>query len=243
MAPPQYLGKGRPGPVERNWVSFWGFDRTFNDYAGGCVTLVLDKARLRKECRRVRRAHFAALGIDGRRAAAARLADFACGPDGPLAELSPLMSGPDSPLIAAGYWPRKSEIDPRLLMARLAEAGCILALPVVTGEGMPLIFREWSPGVDLETGFYEIPVPVAQTAQVEPDIALVPMIGFDARLNRLGQGGGYYDRTFARKRPKLVIGLAYDVQQVPDTAVDAGDQPMDFIVTDAGIYRKPEPLV
>ncbi len=205
------------------------------------MTLVLDKARLRKDCRRVRRAHFAALGIDGRRAAAARLADYACGPDGPLNDLKQLSAGLHRPLIAAGYWPRKSEIDPRLLMARLAEAGCVLALPVVTGEGMPLIFREWSPGVDLETGFYEIPVPIAQTPHVEPDIALVPMIGFDAKLNRLGQGGGYYDRTFARRRPKLVIGLAYDVQQVRDTAVDAGDQSMDIIVTDTGIYRKPGP--
>lgn len=204
------------------------------------MTLVLDKARLRKDCRRARRAHFAALGMDGRRQAAARLAENACGADGPLADLSLFSAGLDRPLIAAGYWPRKSEIDPRLLMARLAEAGCTLALPVVTGEGMPLIFREWSPGVDLETGFYEIPVPIAQTAQVEPDIALVPMIGFDARLNRLGQGGGYYDRTFARRRPRMVIGLAYDMQHVPDTAVDAGDQAMDIIVTDMRIYRKPE---
>ena len=200
------------------------------------MTLVLDKARLRKECRKTRRVHFRGLGAAGLRRAAEALALNALGPDGPFAP-GTFADHPTCKLMIAGYWPRQSEIDPRLLMACLAERGHALALPVVVGAGQPLAFRLWEPGVDLETGFHDIPVPCASAPLVEPDIALVPLIGFDNRLYRLGQGGGYYDRTFALRRPPLVVGLAFAIQLVTNLIVEPGDQIMDVIVTDQGVIR------
>jgi 5-formyltetrahydrofolate cyclo-ligase len=200
------------------------------------LTLVLDKARLRKECRKKRRAHFRAIGPQGLRRAAEALRDYALGADSPLAQLDTSLPT-DRPKIIAGYWPRLSEIDPRLIMAKLAEHGHDLALPVVVGEGQPLVFRRWAPGVDLETGFFEIPVPCDSAEIVEPDVALVPMIGFDRHCNRLGQGGGYYDRTFARRRPALVIGIAFGLQEVMDLPHGPGDAVMDAIITDQGVIR------
>lgn len=186
-----------------------------------------DKARLRKEFRRARRNHHRALGPQGLRQAALALANTAL--DG--------IQFPDGAIVA-GYWPRVSEIDPRLLMARLAERGHVLALPVVVGVGKPLIFRAWEPGVDLEPGFHDIPVPCDSAAIVEPDVMLVPMIAFDRDLYRLGQGGGYYDRTFARRRPVLAVGLAFALQEAPKLPREPGDQPMDVIATEGGLIGK-----
>ena len=204
------------------------------------MTLVLDKARLRKECRKLRRAHFRSCGQPGLRRAAEALRDHALGPDGPFAP-GRFNLQTATPLIIAGYWPRQSEIDPRLLMAKLAEYGHELALPVVVGEGLPMVFRKWAPGVDLEIGFFEIPVPSESAEIIHPDIALVPMIGFDAERHRLGQGGGYYDRTFAVKRPDLVLGLAFACQEVKDLPHGPGDAVMDVVVTDQGVIMPPAP--
>ncbi len=199
------------------------------------MTLVLEKARLRKECRKIRRAHFRGIGPQGQRRAAEALREQAMGTEGPFG-LNKFEIRTERPLIVAGYWPRQSEIDPRLLMAKLAEFGHELALPAITGEGQPLVFRKWAPGVDLDVGFFEIPVPCESAEIVAPDVALVPMIGFDPMRHRLGQGGGYYDRTFALKRPKLVIGLAFACQQVMDVPSGPGDAMMDYVVTDQTVF-------
>jgi 5-formyltetrahydrofolate cyclo-ligase len=74
------------------------------------------------------------------------------------------------------------------------------------------------------------------------DLVLVPLVGFDARGNRLGMGGGFYDRHFAFLRNRrawrrpLLIGIAFDVQRVPRLSDAAHDVPLWGIVTERGIY-------
>jgi 5-formyltetrahydrofolate cyclo-ligase len=64
------------------------------------------------------------------------------------------------------------------------------------------------------------------------------MIGFDQRGFRLGYGGGYFDRTLAAISPRpLAIGVAFEMARLPDLRPQPHDIPMDFIVTEAGIYR------
>jgi 5-formyltetrahydrofolate cyclo-ligase len=74
--------------------------------------------------------------------------------------------------------------------------------------------------------------------QAEPDIILVPMLGFDRYGTRLGYGGGYYDRTLASltKKPKLV-GLAFAVQELPLIPRDTHDIPLDLVITEAGVHQ------
>jgi 5-formyltetrahydrofolate cyclo-ligase len=77
---------------------------------------------------------------------------------------------------------------------------------------------------------------------VRPDILLVPLLGFDAACNRIGQGQGHYDRTLQALRaqgPVVAIGLAFEAQRVEAVPVEPHDQPLDFIVTPDGAYRRP----
>ena len=137
--------------------------------------------------------------------------------------------------IIAGYWPLGDEIDPRPALIALGEAGGQIALPAVAGQGMVLIFRGWRNGDPLESGPFGTAHPPARAPLMEPDTLLLPLIAFDSAGNRLGYGAGYYDRTVAalrRQRKMLVIGLAYDEQEVPEVPAAAHDQRLDGIITD-----------
>ena len=135
------------------------------------------------------------------------------------------------------YWPFKGEFDARPLVRRLHGRGARFALPVVVEKAAPLVFRAWAPGDRLEPGIWQIPVPV-EDRQVEPDLLLVPLVGFDARGFRLGYGGGYYDRTIAKfgRRP-LAIGIGFELSAIATIHPQPHDIPMDMIVTEAGLRQ------
>ena len=137
--------------------------------------------------------------------------------------------------LIAGYWPLGDEIDPRPALMALGEAGGQIALPAVAGQGMVLIFRGWRSGDSLESGPFGTAHPPSRAPLVEPDTLLLPLIAFDRAGNRLGYGAGYYDRTVAalrRQKKMLVIGLAYDEQEVPEVPAAQHDQRLDGVITD-----------
>jgi 5-formyltetrahydrofolate cyclo-ligase len=146
------------------------------------------------------------------------------------------------PDIAAGIvafcWPYRNEYDARFLMRRLRERGAVTALPVVVAPRTPLVFRAWLPGIALARGVYDIPYP-AEGPPVHPTSVLLPMNGFDAAGYRLGYGGGFFDRTLAalEHRPR-VIGVAYELARVPTIHPQSWDIPMDFVVTERGVYAR-----
>jgi 5-formyltetrahydrofolate cyclo-ligase len=146
--------------------------------------------------------------------------------------------------IAAGYRPIRSELDPTPLMLALLGAGCRLCVPVIEGRGLPLRFREWSPGARMMPGTFGTQVP-AEGDWLEPDLLVVPCLAFDAAGRRLGYGGGFYDRTLARLRagggPVRAIGFGYAAQEVEAVPADEADQPLDAIVTEAGVIRPVAP--
>jgi 5-formyltetrahydrofolate cyclo-ligase len=140
--------------------------------------------------------------------------------------------------VLAFCWPYRKEYDVRHLAAALRRRGAKTAMPVVVAPKAPLLFREWHPGVELAKGPLDIPYPVG-SPEVVPDNVLLPMLGWDGDGYRLGYGGAFFDRTLAslQKRPR-VIGLAYEQAYLKTIQPQPHDIPVDFVVTERGVYRR-----
>jgi 5-formyltetrahydrofolate cyclo-ligase len=140
--------------------------------------------------------------------------------------------------VVAGYWPVRTELDPRPLMTWLRGRGHPLALPVVAGRGRPLVFRPWRPGEELVPGELGIDTPPAAAGKCEPEILLVPLLAFDSSGHRLGHGAGYYDITIAAYRARvLAVGLAYAGQEVDAVPREPHDERLDWVVTEEMALR------
>lgn len=137
----------------------------------------------------------------------------------------------------SAYRAMDGEIDPSLVLHRALALGCDIHLPVITS----LRSRRMRFVPLTDTG--EPAEPAAAIAPRWLDLALVPLVGFDAAGNRLGMGAGYYDRHFAFLRHRqawrrpLLVGLAFERQRVPRLEATARDVPLWGIVTERGFYR------
>ena len=138
--------------------------------------------------------------------------------------------------IVAVYRAIGSELDVTSLSLALERAGRQLCLPVVVERDAPMIFRRWSPGEPLELDEAGVPAPFPLAEVVDPDVILTPLLAFDARGGRLGQGGGYYDRTFAARPEVTRIGFAYAGQEVDDLPAEPHDVRLHGVLTETG-YR------
>tara|TARA_R110000782_G_scaffold78293_3_gene155881 strand:+ start:68576 stop:69073 length:498 start_codon:yes stop_codon:yes gene_type:complete len=127
----------------------------------------------------------------------------------------------------------------RLAEALLAE-GKRLCLPCVVDRMGGMEFRAWAPDDPLEEGRFGTSHPCGQAAICHPDAIIAPLVAFDDMLMRLGQGGGYYDRAFARYENALRIGLAWSVQQVERVPADPWDMPLDMIITERSLIEASE---
>lgn len=146
--------------------------------------------------------------------------------------------GPARAQVIAGYMPIRTEIDPRPAMVRLAASNRI-CVPVIDAPGRPLWFREWTPDSALVEGPFGALIP-AEGAWLTPGILVVPLVGFDAGCNRLGYGGGYYDRTLEKLRatgPVRALGFAFAAQHLPALPLAPTDQRLDAVVTETGTIR------
>ncbi len=132
------------------------------------------------------------------------------------------------------YVPVGTEADPSPFARAAVEAGCILALPHVTMRSEPMRFLAWETEAALEAGPFGLSQPPGHAAELIPDIILTPMLAFDADLNRLGQGAGYYDRAFARYPDAWRVGIAWSMQQVPALTVESWDVPLHAVATECG---------
>jgi len=139
--------------------------------------------------------------------------------------------------LVAAYKAEAGEMDPAPLCDALEAAGHRLCLPCEVEKGQPLVFRSYHSGDVLQLGpRWAIRQPLPNVPVVVPDVLLVPLVGFDRQGNRLGQGGGYYDRTLAALRVQktvLAIGLAYACQEVEAIPCALGDVPLDGVITPA----------
>jgi 5-formyltetrahydrofolate cyclo-ligase len=185
------------------------------------------KAALRQKARTARAAILNSSRADAARAVAQHFFDAV-----------PLASGE----IVAGYWRIKDEMDCQPILIRLMDSFQPVCLPVVLGDEQPLELRLWEQGAPLyEAGFGTL-APSELAPQVEPDVIIMPLLGFDKRGTRLGYGGGYYDRTLDRlgKRPRLV-GIAFAAQELDTIPRESHDVPLDVIVTEHGAHHFEHP--
>lgn len=135
----------------------------------------------------------------------------------------------------AGYLPMRSEIDPHPAMTAHVGPVCV---PVIAKKDAPLKFRTWTPDCALKTGAFGVSEPISGD-WVIPEVLIVPLVAFDKNGNRLGYGGGYYDRTLQALRSVgqcLAIGYAWDIQRVDAVPHEPTDEHLDLIVTEKGVF-------
>lgn len=133
----------------------------------------------------------------------------------------------------AGYVPIGSEADPGALLRHAAAIGRTIALPALARRGAPLRFLQWQPGAPLVDGPFGTRQPdPATAAEVTPTLILAPLLAFDRRLHRLGQGAGCYDRAFARFPDARRVGIAWSGQEVAAVPDDPWDMPLDAVLTE-----------
>ena len=173
---------------------------------------------------------------EARKAAfAARKLAFAAG-QGQAAELLADVLAEHRGRALAGYMAMRTEADP--MAAMLAHQGPV-CVPVIVAQGEALRFREWSPGCAMEIGAFGALIP-SEGAWIEPELLIVPLVGFDARGYRLGYGGGFYDRTLQGlrlRRQTLAVGFGFAAQELAEVPIDQFDQRLDMMVTEAGVRR------
>jgi 5-formyltetrahydrofolate cyclo-ligase len=142
--------------------------------------------------------------------------------------------------VVSAYWAMGEELDARPLMAALDAQGARIVLPVVTGRAVALVFRLWRPDAPLDRGALGIGEPGAEAEVLTPRVLIVPLLAFDRRGYRLGQGGGYYDRTLRALRaagPVLAVGFAYAAQEVAAVPHGPNDEPLDAVATERDVIE------
>lgn len=143
--------------------------------------------------------------------------------------------------VVSGYMPIRTEIDVLPAMHALHRRGAQICVPVILGKGQALEFRRWQPGCAMQPGAFGAMIPA--TAQVlVPDLLLCPLVAFDGAGNRMGYGGGFYDRSIAEiaaQKPLVALGYAYAGQQCAALPVEPTDQPLDAIITEKGVITPP----
>ncbi len=135
------------------------------------------------------------------------------------------------------YWPIKGEFDPLPALYRWSEADDTrrIGLPVVDREAGSLRFHVWYPGCPTELDAFDIPKPKG-TEVFEPQLLLLPCVGYGPAGVRLGYGGGFYDRTVMALQPRPVtVGLCYSNAFLPMLRQQAQDLPLDALITDDGV--------
>ena len=137
-----------------------------------------------------------------------------------------------------GYYPVNFEIDDLVLLKKFEKKQFNIALPVIK-KNFQIDFYKWSFSDPLNINKYGIPEPETKNI-VYPDILLIPLVAFDKNLNRLGYGGGYYDRLIAKlsKKKKIIkIGLALSIQKIDKVPINIYDQKLDYILTNKYIVK------
>tara|TARA_B110000003_G_scaffold107781_1_gene110283 strand:+ start:241 stop:786 length:546 start_codon:yes stop_codon:yes gene_type:complete len=137
-----------------------------------------------------------------------------------------------------GYYPSNYEIDDLEILNSLEQKGFEISLPIIKKDNQ-MNFIKWSNNDPLNINKFGIPEPISSKI-LYPDILLVPLVAYDGNLNRLGYGGGFYDRYIEKieKIKKVIkIGLAFSCQKILSVPISKYDKKLDFIITENKILK------
>jgi 5-formyltetrahydrofolate cyclo-ligase len=146
-----------------------------------------------------------------------------------------LLSRPEKTIGA--YWPIRGEFDPLPPLYRWSEYDPLrrIGLPVMHRETKQLTFHVWYPGCPMQEDAFGILKP-KDTEPFEPQLLVVPCVGFGPGGLRLGYGGGFYDRTLANLKPRpLTVGIGYAHGFLPWLVAEPHDVPLDAILSEDGV--------
>ena len=135
--------------------------------------------------------------------------------------------------VIGGYYPYNYEIDVIKVLERLEKKNYLISLPRIK-KNYRMDFFQWSTKDPLKINKFGIPEPCSDLIKY-PSILLVPLVAFDIHNNRIGYGGGFYDRYIKRvkKNKKIItIGLAYSFQEVKEIPMKEHDMKLDFVITE-----------
>lgn len=151
-----------------------------------------------------------------------------------LVDNIPIISGQK----ISAYWPIGEEVDCKPLIFKLQAHGATIVLPTIVGANRPLVMREFLGEDHLISAQFGTLEPNVDAPEITPSIILLPLLAFDKIGARLGYGGGFYDRTIASMQNKpILIGLAFDVQEVDFVPTSTHDMTLDMIVTETGVHK------
>lgn len=144
--------------------------------------------------------------------------------------------------IVSAFWPMRSEMDLRPLMAVLADRGVRLCLPAILDK-QTMEFRELRPDTVMVEMALGTMGPSDASEVLDPEVMLVPLSAFDGRGHRIGYGAGFYDRAIFKlhekgKNPRL-IGIAFDCQRVEFVPDEAHDVQLAHLLSESGLHSFP----
>jgi len=135
----------------------------------------------------------------------------------------------------------RSEISTNQLNKRILELNKTLSFPVIKKYSEELVFKKADSNDSFKLGKFNIPEPINQNDQILPQLFFVPCLGFDLDGYRLGYGGGFYDKTFAKlKNLNLMfyaVGFAFDDQKQIKIPRENFDYKLDFVLTEKQLYK------
>jgi len=137
--------------------------------------------------------------------------------------------------VVGGYYAYNYEIDVMQILKKFEKKNYFITLPKI-GKNSEMNFYNWSNKEPLNINKYGIPEPISNEINY-PDILLVPLVAYDKNFNRIGYGGGFYDRYINRlqKIKKIItIGIAYSFQKVKKIPINKYDIKLDIIITEKG---------
>ena len=146
----------------------------------------------------------------------------------------------------ACYSSKKSELDTQFILQEILRAGKNCYLPITQIKTKTLKFISYDHSAKLIKSHFNILEPIYDKNKTIPpcdlDLVIVPLVVYDLKGNRIGTGGGYYDRTFAfinkttlAKKP-LLYGLAFSIQYITDIQAESHDVPLQGVITDKGVF-------
>ena len=140
--------------------------------------------------------------------------------------------------VIGGYFQVNFEVDDLEILKTSEKNNFKISLPVIKKK-FQMDFYRWTFSDLLKINKYGIPEP-EEKILLSPDILLIPLVAFDKNLNRLGYGGGYYDRlikSLSLKKKIIKIGLALQFQEINKVPINKYDQKLDYIITNRCIFK------